>query len=657
MKKKVIGSRYIRAVQTHNFKGFKENQEIEFAPKVNLIFGKNSTGKSSIFQTIRLFRQSYRSRSLTPINFEISEEFKGRGGINLDIGYPGVINDLDIKKKLTLGVSTGLFPSKNQNTENSSLAYTYKYVKGFYKDEDLSTEVKSEIFIKDKTLLDSITVKRGSSNYKILFKRAEIFKEGSKTEKNLKRNTSRRAFREIENTEFKSIYPPYYYNVQIDPKSISEKLLKDLYVDFSLIQDEALDFLSLISKEIDKRHKKAEVEKKSSRFMFNYADIEKASEVYTDFKKTIEKKNHKEQLKQRIKWMIKNYSLITDLFLSSIIPEHFGAFKLEHFKLFKDGIETISKSLKKISNENFKKFILSDIEKKTSHVIYFKGEFAIDPLMEKNDYVLNPKVEDFLPFNLTENNFVLLFNIIMMTVSDENQLRFFEQFSIARAPSSILNDIDRCMNKMYIMPGLRTLPKKYYVKGLQTDYVGPQAENLAEFLANTKMRTTANEWLKKLEIPYEIDVKKIDNYYSIVFIPNSSSSKVAISQTHIGLGFPLIMPFVVQCIRSENQILLAEEPEVHLHPKLEADLADLIVWSANTRRNQFIIETHSEDFLLRLLKHVRKKTIKPDEISANYITNVGKEGSKVRKVLINQHGQYSVNWRDNMFVERTEEFK
>ena len=60
MKKKVIRSRYISAVQTHNFKGFKENQEIEFVPKVNLIFGKNSTGKSSIFQTIRLFRQSLR---------------------------------------------------------------------------------------------------------------------------------------------------------------------------------------------------------------------------------------------------------------------------------------------------------------------------------------------------------------------------------------------------------------------------------------------------------------------------------------------------------------------------------------------------------------------------------------------------------------------
>ena len=658
MKKPAVPRRYLRGVQTHNFKGFKENQEIEFAPKVNLIFGKNSTGKSSIFQTIRLFRQSYQSRGLTPINFEIPQEFRDRGGINLDIGYPGVINDLDIKKKLTLGLSTGIFPIPSGNKPdfgNSSLAYTFKYVKNFYKEKDLSSEVNRELFIKDKTVLDSITIKKGMASYKILFKKTVIFKEGSNVEKKLKVKTTRRAFREVEKTEYKSIYPPYYYNVQIDKKSIPDSFIEQTYKDFFLIKKDSLHFLSLVATEIDKRIKKGKGLKKTV-LHSDYAQIDKSQKKYEAFKKTLTKKNHHQQVEERIKWMIKNYKDITDLYFTTVTGEIFG-FQLDHYKVFKKSIETIVEKFRNINKENFKKTILSDIEKKTSHIIYFKGEFAIDPLMKKVDYVVNRKIEDFLPFTLTESNFFYLFNIIQMTIKDDGQLRFFEPYSVARPGPSILNDVNRCTNKMYIMPGLRTLPKKYYVKGLQTDYVGPQAENLAEFLANTKMRKTANDWLKKLEIPYEIDVKKIDNYYSIVFKPNSSSSKVSISQTHIGLGFPLIMPFVVQCIKSENQILLAEEPEVHLHPKLEADLADLIIWSANTRRNQFIIETHSEDFLLRLLKHVRKKRIKSDEITANYITNVGKEGSKVRRVLINEHGQYTINWKDNMFVERMEEFK
>ena len=110
---------------------------------------------------------------------------------------------------------------------------------------------------------------------------------------------------------------------------------------------------------------------------------------------------------------------------------------------------------------------------------------------------------------------------------------------------------------------------------------------------------------------------------------------------HIGLGYPLILPFIVQCIIAKNKIILIEEPEVHLHPKIEADLADLIVESSLLRNNQFIIETHSEDLLLRILKSIRQEKINPDHVSVNYITPSEKNGSKINKITINKYGQYS----------------
>ena len=135
-------------------------------------------------------------------------------------------------------------------------------------------------------------------------------------------------------------------------------------------------------------------------------------------------------------------------------------------------------------------------------------------------------------------------------------------------------------------------------------------------------------------------------------------SNLNISQMHIGLGYPIILPFIVQSLIARNKIILTEEPEVHLHPKLEADLAELICESAKNRHNQFIIETHSEDFLLRLLKNIRLKKIEPKDISVNYISNeIGKnKGVVVNNIPINAQGGYSTPWKDDLFAERAREF-
>ena len=81
----------------------------------------------------------------------------------------------------------------------------------------------------------------------------------------------------------------------------------------------------------------------------------------------------------------------------------------------------------------------------------------------------------------------------------------------------------------------------------------------------------------------------------------------------------------------------------------------MIIESSIKRNNQFIIETHSEDFLLRLLKSVRLKKITPQEISINYISKP-KNNSVVNKIKVNKYGQYQTPWKDNLFAERRREF-
>ena len=87
----------------------------------------------------------------------------------------------------------------------------------------------------------------------------------------------------------------------------------------------------------------------------------------------------------------------------------------------------------------------------------------------------------------------------------------------------------------------------------------------------------------------------------------------------------------------------------------KSDLGDLIIDSAKNNNNQIILETHSEDLLLRVLKKVRDKEIQPDLISANYILKKGNKPSEIKKIKINSDGQYFTPWKDDIFAERLKE--
>ena len=122
---------YISKAKIGNLKAFKGENDVEFAPMINLIFGKNSSGKSTINQALRLFRQSYGYNKLTPFNYESPSELRGKGGLDIDVGFAGIVNNGDLNAKISIGVETGLYENKLNkiSEEKKSLNYTYKFKK------------------------------------------------------------------------------------------------------------------------------------------------------------------------------------------------------------------------------------------------------------------------------------------------------------------------------------------------------------------------------------------------------------------------------------------------------------------------------------------------------------------------------------------------
>lgn len=123
--------------------------------------------------------------------------------------------------------------------------------------------------------------------------------------------------------------------------------------------------------------------------------------------------------------------------------------------------------------------------------------------------------------------------------------------------------------------------------------------------------------------------------------------------THVGVGVSQILPILVLCFLSEKgDSIILEQPELHLHPKVQTRLADFFV-SMNILGKQCIIETHSEYMINRLRYRVAKSE---DSSIANntmmyFVEKDKKTGaSNYRSVTINKYGVIE-DWPDGFFDE------
>jgi len=117
----------------------------------------------------------------------------------------------------------------------------------------------------------------------------------------------------------------------------------------------------------------------------------------------------------------------------------------------------------------------------------------------------------------------------------------------------------------------------------------------------------------------------------------------------------------------ENSGLTAcfiQQPELHLHPALQATLGDVFI-EASGGRNQLIVETHSEHLLLRLLKRVRQTNhqvdiapelrLKPEDLCVIYFHPQTDGSTDVRRLRVTPEGDFMDRWPSGFFDERGKE--
>lgn len=159
----------------------------------------------------------------------------------------------------------------------------------------------------------------------------------------------------------------------------------------------------------------------------------------------------------------------------------------------------------------------------------------------------------------------------------------------------------------------------------------------------------ASFWLRKFGVADDLKIESIDSrrrYFELLIKTKHSSTYNPI--VDVGFGTSQILPIIIQSyLAPEGSVLLLEQPEMHLHPSVQSDLADLIIEVSKARKIQFIIESHSEHLLRRIQQRIALEEIAPS-FAKVYFCEPTSSGSHLEELRVDEFGQI-VNWPKNFF--------
>ena len=591
-----------------NFKGYGKNTEIDLCEGVNLVYGKNSAGKSSIIQSLRLIRQNLLIVN-TPVPFvPIAPLNLGMAGkIQFPEGIEGIIFAKDKKRELKLGVEIETNFSNKEDINKRTLIHSFLVPS---KNSPTRADLKSIELKFTKSIKDNIA---DNTHIKINLGKKNVFNNKSKIANFLE-----------DIAEFSGPFSRSEIGFKFDKSE--ESPIDDIYVH----ENASIEILKLslikrsfedINKDLEKNRKKIlkHLSNVYIRTKTNNSKLNKRSAEET-FSIQREKENNVIEL-SRIKKMF-NFVKSKNLAIYKNFEDFFVKDILNNSKIIRFHDQLLDK-------KGFEKIIQREKKKKTKSFWIVPSSYLINIL--DNCFKTRPSIIPTFDFNFNYNNY--------------------------------LRNTRDLLDTILVIPGLRALPERYHKRGVQTSFVGEQGENIGELIYNREARDRVNKWFKILEIPYEIRSSLKENYFYLELKP--IGEKYWISYRDVGLGYSLSLSFILSCLLETNKTILVEEPEVHLHPKLQGDIMDLLLYSSKVNKNQFIVETHSENMLLRAQKCIRKGNteLNPDKNKIKVtnkdlgINNVYRENnsSSVQKIKLDNQGEFRTHWRDGFFSERLDD--
>ncbi|MGX9606742.1 AAA family ATPase [Acinetobacter sp. T63] len=261
---------------------------------------------------------------------------------------------------------------------------------------------------------------------------------------------------------------------------------------------------------------------------------------------------------------------------------------------------------------------------------------VIDPTNEaeyKYDFEQKAIIKQYRRLEKEERNLEFL-------LEDLRSRKDFEQSSVSSQSKELLNQLDEDNELEELLKN-----KRY------DDAIADLTNRYEEVKAKRYTVLSETDFLK-------LDTNDLIKGFSIW----DQQNDISVEPNEIGTGVSQLMPLIVAAITQKSGLVACEQPELHLHPRVQVAIGDLL--SQNTEHVNYLIETHSEHLILRLRRRIRQNTdnelpvglkaFSHNEVVINYL-EPSKDGVQVRRIRMDEDGEFRQPWPNGFFHERLDE--
>ncbi|MFI5490555.1 DUF3696 domain-containing protein [Micromonospora echinaurantiaca] len=235
---------------------------------------------------------------------------------------------------------------------------------------------------------------------------------------------------------------------------------------------------------------------------------------------------------------------------------------------------------------------------------------------------------------------------------------------VARIASGISTEVQQLLESLVWLGPLRSAPRRVYDRTSTGSDPGDGMHTAMFLFDHVSAVEQVNEWMARLEVPYSMEVVPLNSGYAadlvgdlVTIVLTDQRSGVRVTPADVGFGISQILPIVVELLSRRESIIMIEQPETHLHPRLQSRIADLFIETAQAggRGNQLIIETHSEHIVLRLQRRIREGVLDASDVAVIYIDQDDRGRAVVHRLRLDSEGNFVDEWPHGFFDERLDD--